>query len=462
MLLFHGPVFWKWAIPTLIPYAIDRTIVRIICRGGKRMGLARVYFWGKPGKPDVITLQFDNAVNDKGAKPVNYWEGHYLYLQCPAIDGSNQSKSCLREWHPFTISSAPDEPILEVNIRIMPSPHAWTQKMAQYLMLLDPHNTGEVELTSRNPTTGEVTLGKVLGPDGRPFFRVDAPHGAPSQHVFQYNTSILVGAGIGVTPCASIMKGVVNYRWKKGFSPSNLHFFWVARLTDLTTFKWLLLMLPELKRLQLVHNQYYAGDAERRQSLQARLKELQAASSKDGKPAAPTALPPGWQETRTPTGELYYFNPSTQETAWTHPGGGANANAVPMDKEDAKVEMVRVQAALREASTNTRNLAITLYLTGCKPDQVKKQKDVKPGSIGDMINALLDVSDPDTGEPYITLKAGRPNWDKEFLDITDLYGREDVGVVFCGAPMIAAALKECCEKHSHKESTVFRLHKENF
>ena len=31
----------------------------------------------------------------------------------------------------------------------------------------------------------------------------------------------------------------------QGFSPHNLHFFWVARLTDLTTFKWLLLMLPE-------------------------------------------------------------------------------------------------------------------------------------------------------------------------------------------------------------------------
>ena len=83
----------------------------------------------------------------------------------------------------------------------------------------------------------QVTLGKVIGPGGTPFFRVDAPHGAPSQHVFQYNTSMLIGAGIGGTPCASILKGVINYRWKKGFTPNNLHFFWVARITDLTTFK---------------------------------------------------------------------------------------------------------------------------------------------------------------------------------------------------------------------------------
>ena len=156
------------------------------------------------------------------------------------------------------------------SFRIMPSPHAWTNKVAQYLRLFDPHNSGLVEMHSRNATTGEVTPGKVIGPDGNPFFRVDAPHGAPSQHVFVYNTALIVGAGIGVTPCASIMKGIVNYRWKKGFTPNNLHFFWVARLSDLTTFKWLLVMLPELKAQQLVHNEYYGGDEQRRTALMRR------------------------------------------------------------------------------------------------------------------------------------------------------------------------------------------------
>ena len=157
----------------------------------------------------MITLQFDNAFNERGVKPVTYMEGHYLYLCCPAVETSSVG---LQEWHPFTISSAPDESVLEVNVRVMPSPYSWTNKVARYLQLLDPNRTGEVELATRNATTGVTTLGKVIGPDGKPFFRVDAPHGAPSQHVFQYRTSVLVGAGIGVTPCASIMKGVVNYR----------------------------------------------------------------------------------------------------------------------------------------------------------------------------------------------------------------------------------------------------------
>ena len=457
-LLMHGPIWWQWALVCLLPYAFDRIVLRIMCRGGTKMALARVYFWGKPGKPDVITLQFDNAISDKGKKPVDYWEGHYLYLHCPAIGGG-----CL-EWHPFTISSAPDEPVLEVNIRIMPSEHAWTNRVAKYLMLLDPMQTGEVELTSRNPTSGEVTLGKVLGPDGRPFFRVDAPHGAPSQHVFQYRTSMLVGAGIGVTPCASILKGVINYRWKKGFTPHNLHFFWVARLSDLTTFKWLLLMLPELKRLQLVHNQYYAQDHSEasRKMLKNRLRNLQAqmennkADPANALKGIPPSMPPGWEEAHTPEGQLYYFNRLTNETAWSRPVGRARAT------DEVEEELSQVQEGLKMVGQNERGLTITLYLTGAKPDQIRHQQDAKPGSTGEMVNALLSTSDPESGEPYIILKAGRPDWDKEFVDLATMYGREDIGVVFCGAPLIAAALKSACEKHSDRNKTVFRLHKENF
>ena len=70
LLLMHGPYWGWWALFTLVPYAFDRIVLRICYRGNQRMALARVYFWGKPGKPDVITLQFNNALSDKGAKPL--------------------------------------------------------------------------------------------------------------------------------------------------------------------------------------------------------------------------------------------------------------------------------------------------------------------------------------------------------------------------------------------------------
>ena len=66
------------------------------------------------------------------------------------------------------------------------------------------------------------------------------------------------------------------------------------------------------------------------------------------------------------------------------------------------------------------------------------------------------------GELYLNLRAGRPNWQDEFKTLAARYGREDIGVIFCGAPMIAAALKEACEDNSQKDKTIFRLHKENF
>ncbi|KAL1514521.1 hypothetical protein AB1Y20_003619 [Prymnesium parvum] len=450
-LLFHGPVFYLWALPCLLPYVVDRLIIRIFYRGNKRMALARVYFWGKPERPDVITLQFDNAVSDKGVKPLQYMEGHYLYLQCPAVDNR---LGPLREWHPFTISSAPDEPILEVNIRIMPSPHSWTNKVTQYLRLLDPENKGEVELYTRNPTTGNVTLGKVFGPDGRPFFRVDAPHGAPSQHVFRYRTSMLVGAGIGVTPCASIMKGVVGYRWKKGFSPSNLHFFWVARRSDLTTFKWLLLMLPQLKAQELQHNEFYGGDAATIQAMENRVKVLKKELG-NGKEAA---LPPGWSESKTEDGHTYYWNMHTNETSWSRPVAPPSSD---INKSAVQAELLRTQETLAAASAGNRSLSITLYLTGCKKEEVQPDPSAKPESPAGLITALLSATDAE-GKPYVVIKAGRPDWKGEFKALADKYGKEEIGVVFCGAPMIAAALKEQCEEQSSKGGTLFRLHKENF
>ena len=51
------------------------------------------------------------------------------------------------------------------------------------------------------------------------------------------------------------------------------------------------------------------------------------------------------------------------------------------------------------------------------------------------------------------MKAGRPDWPGEFKALSSAYGREDIGVIFCGAPAIAAALKECCEEYSQADKT---------
>jgi predicted ferric reductase len=60
----------------------------------------------------------------------HYKPGQYLYINCPAI-----SK---HEWHPFTITSAPEEAIVSVHMRTRGD---WTTGLRQ---LLNPENLKEV------------------------------------------------------------------------------------------------------------------------------------------------------------------------------------------------------------------------------------------------------------------------------------------------------------------------------
>ena len=110
-------------------------------------------------------------------------------------------------------------------------------------------------------------------------------------------------------------------------------------------------------------------------------------------------------------------------------------------------------------------------------DLYDRYKDIMPRSIAALdspsfceilLMALgLDKNDYQLGITKIFFRAGKLAFldeltGSEYKELAGIYGREDIGVIFCGAPMIAAALKSSCEKLSNKEKTVFRLHKENF
>ena len=60
---------------------------------------------------------------------------------------------------------------------------------------------------------------------------IDGPFGSASEDFQKYEVVILVGAGIGVTPFASILKSIwyrVNYPTGKRTKLSKVHFFWVT------------------------------------------------------------------------------------------------------------------------------------------------------------------------------------------------------------------------------------------
>ena len=89
-----------------------------------------------------------------------------------------------------------------------------------------------------------------------PLIRIDGPYGAASEEVFRFKTLILVGAGIGVTPFASIMRSIqMQMRAKDGASgatePTETHFFWICRSQDeFDSFKPLLLSIRAERKFE--------------------------------------------------------------------------------------------------------------------------------------------------------------------------------------------------------------------
>jgi NADPH oxidase len=72
-----------------------------------------------------------------------------------------------------------------------------------------------------------------------PRIYIDGPFGSASEDVFKYEVAVLVGAGIGVTPFASILKSIwyrMNYPQQKTTRLRKVYFFWVSR--DFGSFEW--------------------------------------------------------------------------------------------------------------------------------------------------------------------------------------------------------------------------------
>ncbi|KAL2743176.1 dual oxidase 2-like [Vespula maculifrons] len=148
------------------------------------------------------------------AKPPNfqYKCGQWIRIACPAL-GTN-------EYHPFTLSSAPHEINLTTHIRAI---GPWTTNI-------------------RNKLDFSISLNKKL-----PKIHIDGPYGEAHQDWNKYHVAIMVGAGIGVTPFASILKDIVfkcNHKFALGCQ--KVYFIWVTRTQK--QFEWMVDILRELEK----------------------------------------------------------------------------------------------------------------------------------------------------------------------------------------------------------------------
>lgn len=233
-------VFWKYWITSGTIYIGERILREIRARQVTYISKVVMH----PSK--VVEIQIKKPKTKTKA-------GQYIFLCCPEVS--------IWEWHPFTLTSAPEEDYISVHIRVVGD---FTESLAKKLgcnfeeeAALRKKNRDKtksqfdsIDISSDNPE-----LQKIL-----PRLMIDGPFGSASEDVFKFEVAMLVGAGIGVTPFASILKSIwyrVNYP-KKSTKLRKVYFFWICR--DCASFEWfqsLLLAIEEQDISQFIEIHTY-------------------------------------------------------------------------------------------------------------------------------------------------------------------------------------------------------------
>ena len=197
----HAPSLLGWMAPALVGLAIE-----LGWRAAQR---------GKVTAVESLHALRSGVTRLQIRKPAGFVHraGDYLFLRLPEI--------ARHEWHPFSITSAPESAALTVHVRALGN---WTKALRKR--------------AESAPSVGALPV------------YVDGPYGSPSGHVFESRVAVLVGAGIGVTPFASILESIVlraNRRSERAPSLERAHFFWLNR--DQYSFEWFAALLAELERI---------------------------------------------------------------------------------------------------------------------------------------------------------------------------------------------------------------------
>ncbi|KAJ7479697.1 NADPH oxidase [Mycena latifolia] len=217
-------VFWRYWLVGGVIWIIERILREVRSR--------HVTYISKviQHPSDVMELQIKKERTEARA-------GQYIFINCPEIS--------FFQWHPFTLTSAPEEDYISVHIRAVGD---FTQALARAV--------GCDFESARGKGAAPAPGGKVVNVVSKPSLArvlprvmIDGPFGTSSEDFLDYETVILVGAGIGVTPFASILKSIWyrmnNYSQAKRTRLSKVYFTWVIR--DFNTAEWFHSLLHALE-----------------------------------------------------------------------------------------------------------------------------------------------------------------------------------------------------------------------
>jgi len=149
--------------------------------------------------------------------------GQYIFLSCPEVS--------YFQWHPFTLTSAPEDDYISVHIRVSGD---FTKALAKAVgcdFLDDGDEVEKEEIFAGGKVVGTNTNHPKV--PNLPRVMVDGPFGSASEDFLKFETVLLIGAGIGVTPFASILKSIWyrmnHFNDSKPTRLSKVYFTWVIR-----------------------------------------------------------------------------------------------------------------------------------------------------------------------------------------------------------------------------------------
>ncbi|XP_023076497.1 NADPH oxidase 5 isoform X1 [Piliocolobus tephrosceles] len=256
LLILHGPNFWKWLLVPGILFFLEKAIGLAVSR------MAAVCIMEVNLLPSKVT-----HLLIKRPPFFHYRPGDYLYLNIPTI--------ARYEWHPFTISSAPEQKdTIWLHIR---SQGQWTNRLYESFKVSDPLDCGSKRL-SRSVTmrkSQRLSKGSKILLENHQFCNIkcyiDGPYGTPTRRIFASEHAVLIGAGIGITPFASILQSIMHrhqkrkhtcpncqHSWIEGVQDNmklqKVDFIWINR--DQQSFEWFVSLLTKLEMDQAQETQH--------------------------------------------------------------------------------------------------------------------------------------------------------------------------------------------------------------
>ncbi|KAL0260022.1 hypothetical protein SLS55_005766 [Diplodia seriata] len=221
-------VFWQYWMYSGFLYLAERAAREV--RGKHKTYVSKVI--QHPSNVCEIQIKKENTKTQAG---------QYIFLCCPEIS--------VWQYHPFTLTSAPEEDYISIHVRCVGN---FTRSLAKSLGCdFDKKEVKEKDTAvvsgSADEDSVDPSLRRIL-----PRVYIDGPFGSASEDVFKFEIAVLVGAGIGVTPFASILKSIwyrMNYPQGKT-RLRKVYFFWVCR--DFGSLEWFrsLLMAIEAQDLE--------------------------------------------------------------------------------------------------------------------------------------------------------------------------------------------------------------------